>query len=78
MLVVVGLSRYDLNVGVIPDGDGIHGAGVACGQQRGTRDSVRLDEDREPESVEGERLGRPLYAVTEPHAEIAVDANAEP
>ena len=85
MQVVVGLSRYNLNVNgydlnarVVPDSDGVHGAGVACGQQRNTLGSLRLDEDREPLSVEVERLGRPLYAVSEPYAEIAVDANAEP
>jgi hypothetical protein len=74
MQVVVGLSRndlndrYDLNARVVPDGDGVHGTGVACGQQCGTLDSLRLDEDREPLGVEVERLGRPLYAVSEPYA----------
>ena len=29
-------------------------------------------------AAEARRLGRPLYAVSEPYAEIAVDANAEP
>src|SRR2546422_8758245 len=71
------LSWHELPTVRVPNGYGIHRAGIAGAQQSLALDGLRGQEHRHALVVQLETLGRLLHAVPEPHALVAVDHDAQ-